>query len=308
MEYPLLEKIKQDFPLCRTIYTIHYQKWCFTLKGNTSRFKHIIHKRKDEINTEEARKTLEIYEAEKKMYALADQIICLSEYTRQLLVAEYRISPSKIVKIYNGLNDEAILLTEPDKTGLKKQLGFAGTEKIILFVGRLEENQGADILLRAFSRIVTEYSGCRLVIAGDGEPATQYMQEVKDCWGKVVFTGRLAKNDLYKFYQVAELGVIPSMHEQCSYVAMEMMMFGIPIIATAVRGLNEMISDGVNGWKIPVVENEETVEIRADLLTEKIIGALSGKQLSDKNKIREAYERNYTITQMKEHYTRLYLP
>ena len=202
-EYPLLEKMKQDFPSCQTIFTIHYQEWCFKLKGNTSYFKHIIHKRKEEIIDDEEKEVVRSYDKEKKLYAFVDKIICLSDYTKQLLIDEYQISSKKIVKIYNGLSDEGVILNECAKNELKKKLGFAKKDKIILFVGRIDEIKGIDVLIKSFNQIATEYSNYKLVVIGNGKLASKCMQDINDCWGKIHFTGRLEKNILYKFYQIA---------------------------------------------------------------------------------------------------------
>ncbi|WP_032559999.1 glycosyltransferase, partial [Bacteroides fragilis] len=55
------------------------------------------------------------------------------------------------------------------------------------------------------------------------------------------FIGKISKQKLYEFYQIADVGVMPSFHEQCSYVAIEMMMHGLPLIITNTTGLSEMI-------------------------------------------------------------------
>ena len=64
---------------------------------------------------------------------------------------------------------------------------------------------------------------------------------------------------------------MPSFHEQCSYVAIEMMMHGIPLIASTTTGLKEMVTDGVTGMHIPIIEHPDKVEIDTDLLAEKIL-------------------------------------
>ena len=74
-----------------------------------------------------------------------------------------------------------------------------------------------------------------------------------------MFTGKLSKQELYQFYQIADVGVMLSKHEQCSFVAIEMMMHGIPIIASDSTGLDEMVSDGINGYKIRTIENQAKV-------------------------------------------------
>ena len=66
---------------------------------------------------------------------------------------------------------------------------------------------------------------------GDGF-YSYYLNSCNPTWNKITFTGKLNKEDLYKLYQIADIGVLPSFHEQCSYVAIEMMMYGIPLVAS----------------------------------------------------------------------------
>ena len=75
---------------------------------------------------------------------------------------------------------------------------------------------------------------------------------------------------MYRFYQVADVGVMLSTHEQCSYVGMEMMMIDIPLVATTSTGLKEMVVDGLNGWQVQIEENETSVEIPVDVVKEKL--------------------------------------
>ena len=69
-------------------------------------------------------------------------------------------------------------------------------------------------------------------------------------YGKVTFTGKVEKDFLYKLYQIAEVGVHPSLNEQCSYVAIEMMMHEIPLVGIDSAGIGEMIESGYNGYKV----------------------------------------------------------
>ena len=305
MEYPLIEKMKADFPDCRTIHVVHYQEWSFFLKGNMSYFKQIIHKNKSDLTDETEKKAYELYEEELKPFASVDEIVCLSNHAKQLLIEEYHIPENKVCQIYNGLKDEADCLSEQEKSVLKKQFGFEANEQLILFAGRLEEVKGLDFLISAFNHITTSFPDCRLIIAGDGF-ATKYMQKIEKGWGKITFTGRLTKEKLYQLYQIVDLGVITSLYEELGYVAMEMMMFGLPFIATQVAGLNETVEDGVNGWKIPVTEAEKSNEISIEDLKDKIIGALSGQKKLDKAVIRNSFLSKYELNVMYKNYLALY--
>jgi glycosyltransferase involved in cell wall biosynthesis len=168
--------------------------------------------------------------------------------------------------ISNGLKDEAVILSEEGKIQLKKQLYFLKKEKIILFVGRLDEIKGLDFLILSFKQIIKKKSNCRLVVIGDGDFYI-YLKKSMDYWNKITFIGHLEKEKLYKFYQVADVGVLPSFHEQCSYVAIEMLMFGIPLIVVDTTGGAESVIDNNTGFVVPVLPegNILSIDIRACL-------------------------------------------
>jgi glycosyltransferase involved in cell wall biosynthesis len=105
----------------------------------------------------------------------------------------------------------------------------------------------------------------------------------------------LDKKALYELYQIADVGVIPSLFETFGYMAVEMMMHGLPVVATATSGLNEVVDDTC-GLKIPVMEHPGRMEIDTGLLAEKIIYLLQHPVEAKKmgRNGRERYEKIYT--------------
>lgn len=69
---------------------------------------------------------------------------------------------------------------------------------------------------------------------------------------KVTYTGHLERKELKKWYQMADIGVIPSYTEQCSYVGIEMMMHGLPIVTSDGFGLRDMFKDQGNAIVVPI--------------------------------------------------------
>ena len=120
---------------------------------------------------------------DKELLQSVDRIICLSEVTKKLLVEYYDIVDSRISLIYNGLQDEAQILSKEEIFLKKKQMYFRSNEQIILFVGRLDVVKGIDFLLEAFREVLNQISNVRLLIVGDGE----YEEILKRCtglWGR----------------------------------------------------------------------------------------------------------------------------
>ena len=242
------------------------------------------------------------------MFESVDHIVCLSQYALKILTHDYLINPKKISLIYNGLKDTAKQLSDDEKKSLKQQLFIDTKEKIILFAGRLDEIKGTTYLIQAFKALLQKNKNCRLIIAGDGE----FIENMKYCleiWNKVVFTGKLPSEQLHKLYQIADMGVMPSMHEQCSYVAIEMMMHGIPLIVSDSTGLDEMVIDGVNGYKLHLTTTENKVEIDVNQLIEKIEHLLYLKKRNIrtlKNSSRNIYEKKYNTSIMASLYDQAY--
>ena len=297
---PIASLLKQQYPDCRILLTIHYMDWCFTLKGNTSLFKRILAKTEGTKNNQEE-EIYQDFQNDSRLFKEVDRIICLSKYTSQLLYTTYNIPIEKITLIYNGLEDKAIFLTKAEKKQKKQSLLFDKEDKIILFVGRLDEIKGLDVLIKAFREVLHKEPKARLLIVGDGNFKT-YMEEATDLAGRITYTGKVNKEQLYEYYQIATVGVMPSFHEQCSYVGIEMMMHGIPLIGTDSTGLSEMVEEEC---RLHIDENNKSL-----IVLEELSGLLSTILSNSPNndlrtKYRKRYENNYSLSAMKTKFLHL---
>ena len=306
----MIPEIKKTFPSCQITFVIHYQNWCFALNGNIKQIQSLLKKDKYTLNSKE-QGILKSFYNEKQAYELVDRVICLSHFTENLLWKLYEISPDKTEVIYNGLEEDIVYSSTTIRNDLKRQLGFSEKEKIILYVGRLDSIKGIKSLIHSFISLISERKDCRLVLIGDGDFST-YLKECNGYWDLITFTGRLEKDQLYQFYQIADIGILPSMHEQCSYTAIEMMMHGIPMIVSTSTGLNEMIEENYNGLHVPIKEHMNEVEIDTNLLAKKIIYLLQNPKKRKQMGInaRNYYEKRYAIeimrTKMINFYNSLY--
>lgn len=283
---PLAKLLKLKYINCYTILTIHYLDWCFELKGNRTSFRSILSKNLEQRNDKETA-IYEQYIRDKSFFIEIDKIICLSYYTQRLLCEDYLIPEKKTTVIYNKLKDEATLLNDAERQKLKASLLFQKKEKVVLFVGRLDEIKGLAFLTKSFRKVLNSIPEAHLVIIGDGD-YNLYFTECKDIWRKVTFTGKVEKDKLYDFYQIADVGVMPSFHEQCSYVAIEMMMHGVPLIGTTSTGLREMICENHNTL-VHLYESETEITFPTEKLADSIINILSD------NHVRELSRKKYLL-------------
>ena len=138
-------------------------------------------------------------------------------------------------------------------------------------------------MAESFIELQKVYPQLRLIIAGDGN-YNAIFPKLTFGWSKVIFTGFVDKTILYELFSIADIGVLPSFHEEFGYVALEMMMMGLPLVVGRTSGLSELVVNGVSG--ITVTLNREKKEENSLALQTAI------KELLDRPLLRKEYARN----------------
>ena len=164
---------------------------------------------------------------------------------------------------------EADILKEPvhreRKQELRRELGIENG-RVILSVGQFIHRKGFDVLMKAAARLNHD---AQVYIVG-GEPTEEYLGLCRDLGlSNIHFEGFKNKETLAKYYQAADLFVLPTREDIWGLVVNEAMAFGLPVITTdrCVAGL-ELVENGVSGYIVPVGD--------ADALAEKMNAALAG--------------------------------
>ena len=145
-------------------------------------------------------------------------------------------------------------LQDPLPAETKEDLPSSAQEmKTILFVGRLEPQKGLPTLIRAFSKLPKDLQA-RLILVGEGSMQKELQEMViqENLQEKIHFTGYIPfGNELFDLYKKADALIIPSPTEGVPKVIQEAQLFDLPIIATKVGGIPNVIEHGSNGWLIP---------------------------------------------------------
>jgi phosphatidylinositol alpha-mannosyltransferase len=136
----------------------------------------------------------------------------------------------------------------------------AGPELRILFVGRSEERKGLPILLTAFNALV-EHVPCRLTVIGaDREEVLRYIAD-PELLESVDIRGRVSREDLWRELHRADLLCAPSLSgESFGMVLTEAFAAGTPVIASAIAGYSDVVSDGVDGLLVPPGDPQRLAE------------------------------------------------
>lgn len=131
--------------------------------------------------------------------------------------------------------------------------GVSGAEPFLLAVGRLRIRKGFETLLQALDVARRRGRQPRLVVAGDGErrESLTALSRRLGLAESVHFAGRCSRSEVARLRRRATALVVPSTYEGMPLVVLEAMEDGVPVVASAVSGIPEVVVDGETGWLVP---------------------------------------------------------
>ncbi|MBS6601661.1 MAG: glycosyltransferase family 4 protein [Clostridium sp.] len=175
--------------------------------------------------------------------------------------------------VYNCVNENYFnkKISNNERRTIREKLGFEKDDFIVIYCGRIIKEKGVKELVQAVNLI--ENKKIKLLIVGSINFALECTDEylrsiesfVKKSDNKIKFTGYIANEEVFKYYQTADVQVIPSICEEAAgLVSIEGMLSGLPLIVTKSGGLNEYVSDEcsikISKEKNLVVHIKEAIE------------------------------------------------
>ena len=179
------------------------------------------------------------------------KVICCSQYMVSHVKWAFGVPDDKLVMVPNGVNMH--VYDEAARQDLKPfRSAFAlPEEKLVLFVGRLVYEKGAQVLINAIPKIL-EKVNAKFVIVGSGYMKDQLSTIVRSMGleHKVLFTGFVDEETLLKLQCCADVSVVPSLFEPFGIVALEAMAAKSPVVVSDTGGLGEIVDHDVTGVKV----------------------------------------------------------
>jgi len=174
-----------------------------------------------------------------------NNIVALTNFDKRMLMKEWGFIKQKVVVVPLGLSDKAF--NEIDLW--KRRVGKESDYFTYLFVGRLNRGKRVDMLIDAFNEVLNVTQQARLIIVGNGPEYARLISKVKnyEIVDHVKFVGWTPHEEIWKYYLLSDVVVLPSEHEGMPNVIYESLACGKPVIASNVCGINEVLKDGVNG-------------------------------------------------------------
>lgn len=192
-----------------------------------------------------------------------DIYIAPSRAIAEAVQRHYRYPQERIVVIPHGIGSAIAGLPSATRDALRAELSIDADDRVILFVGRLDDAKGILDLWEAFAGIAGSHGKLILLVAGAGALAERFSRLVtrSGLANRVRTLGFRA--DVGRLLAAADLFVLPARHEAFGIVLLEAMSARVPVVATRTGGIPEIVVDGETGI---LVEPCDTASLARALL------------------------------------------
>jgi glycosyltransferase involved in cell wall biosynthesis len=177
----------------------------------------------------------------------SDVIIACSQEDRSRMIERQGIAPTAVRLVPNGIDGRS---PTPCRD-VRAELGIASGAPVVGSVGALRAEKRFDVLLRAVSELAPRCPGMRVVIVGEGaeRPRLEALAAELGLGDALLMLG--ARGDVPDVLEAFDVAVVSSDFEGSPLSVMEYMEAGLPVVATAVGGLPQLVHDGVHGVLVP---------------------------------------------------------
>ena len=198
------------------------------------------------------------------IHRLGRLIIAHSDFDRQRLLREFAVDPQRVAVIPHGEysffeGSEPIDRSTPkgasEREKARRSLGLEPQDEVALFFGYIREYKGLDLLFESWPAVVAARPKARVVVAGDPVRLEPDRRDELQRWatrlGAVHHFGYLPFSEVARYFAAADVLVMPYRHISQSGVLYLALSLGVPVVATRVGALPEMLSDGDSALLVP---------------------------------------------------------
>lgn len=200
----------------------------------------------------------------RKRYYAARFVVANSEWVAEQVVAS-GVPREKLRVVYEGV-EIPDLLTAKARAAARATFGIGPAEKLLGCVGAVQADKGHEFVIRALCKLQTEFSNCKLLIAGKGEYLPQLEALVKELalQDRVIFAG--FQKEIATVYEALDVFVFPSLFEGLGTSLLAAMSYGVPSVTFFGCALGEIVENGKSGIQVEARNVDEIVKAIALLL------------------------------------------
>ena len=222
-------------------------------------------------------------------FDIAQILVTVSEKTRRISLAE-GVKAERISVIQNGITP--VPFEGGSRLEVRTAAGIGPDDLFLLSVGRLVDAKAHDILVSAMPTVLKEFPNAKVGICGDGVLRSNLEAQIKSL-GLVDSVKLLGEqNNVAKFLSSADVFVLPSRSEGLPMALLEAMSIGLPVIATKLEGLNEVVIEGVHGLFAPIDDAVVLAQVILQLLGDRSMRIRMGA--AAQQRVNEVYSMDRT--------------
>ncbi|MHA1284651.1 MAG: glycosyltransferase family 4 protein [Promethearchaeota archaeon] len=227
------------------------------------------------------------------LFSSIDKVILYSNSMKKF-TNEIGISNNKVIIIPPGVNYQI----RPKDKDIKKEFGIKENEKIILYIGLLNKRKNVSLIIDIAKEM--KNMNIRFLLVGDGPEKKNLEKKIEKYKlnKNVILTG--FRQDVHNFYHEANVFILPSKGEGIPGVLLESMIYGVPIVASNIFGVRDIIINNVNGF---LCQTESIQDF-----SKKICILIKNKELRDKfiNKSKDFIKMHFLWEKNLQLYVNLY--
>ncbi len=211
---------------------------------------------------------------------LVDKMTTVSEAVRSYAIQEENIHPSKVVAIHTGIDIQMHQTTENalSRSLVRSSLNLDNSHVVIIIVARFHPVKGHAYLLEAIPYILDKAPHCRFLLVGEGPLEGELSAQIDErkLTDKVFILG--VRNDVPRLLTASDIMILPSLEEGLPNVILEGMAAGLPIVATSVGGIPELVIDRTTGILVPPGNANALAESTLELVNDRQLAKEMGAQ------------------------------
>ncbi len=211
--------------------------------------------------------------------------IAVSNAVREFLIKHQKIAQEKIKVVYHGINVPRFSW-EINKDKSKVDLDLNSEEYIVGVIGRFEKEKGHIFLIEAINKIMLEIKNIHFVFLGEGSLKESMQEKINSLNLNNKATFLSARKNVESVLNALDILVMPSLWEGLGMASLEAMAAGVPVLASDVEGIREVVKNNETGILVPPADSGELAnQVLALLKDEPLRSRLSknGRDFVEKN-------------------------
>jgi len=204
----------------------------------------------------------------------ASHIVAVSASCRDFLITRESIPTSDVTLVPNAIDLRRFSPAVARRDHARLKLGLPASARVVAGVGRLNPQKNFALFLDIAAQLAPRFPNLHFLLAGDG-PEEKMLRDKAAALGisdRVTFSGYVADTRLV--YLAADVLLMPSRYEGLPMTLLEAMAMGLPVVASQLDGIAEVIGDGCEGFLVPSDDASLFVERTAALLQDAELSSL----------------------------------